>query len=67
MHTNWPDYNGAEVNQTHTLHYGDYLNSRGETENVLQQVEQSTDIGDLILENVKIINKGSDISGEWKN
>lgn len=53
--TNYPNYNGAEVNQIHKLYYGDYLNSLGEIENVLQKVRQSTDIGDKVLENVKII------------
>lgn len=53
--TNWPNYNGAEINQIHKLYYGDYLNSQGETENVLQKVRQSTDIGDTVLENVKVI------------
>lgn len=53
--TNWPNYNGAEVNQIHKLYYGDYLTSTGETENVLQKVRQSTDIGELVLENVKTI------------
>ena len=53
--TNWPNYNGAEVNQIHKLYYGDYLNSLGETENVLQKVRQSTDIGEKVLEDVKVI------------
>ena len=53
--SNWPDYNGAEVNQIHKLYYGDYTNSLGETENVLQKVRQSTDIGDVNLDNVKIV------------
>lgn len=53
--TNWPNYNGTEVNQIHKLYYGDYLNSLGETENVLQKVRQSTDIGDEILEEVKVV------------
>lgn len=52
--TNWPNYNGVEVNQIHKLYYGDYLTSTGETENVLQKVRQSTDIGETILENVKV-------------
>lgn len=53
--THWPYYNGAEVNQLHRLYYGDYLNSAGETESVLLKVRQSTDIGDKVLENVKVI------------
>lgn len=52
---NWPNYNGVEVNQIHKLYYGDYLNSLGEIENVLQKVRQSTDIGDTVLEDVKVI------------
>jgi hypothetical protein len=52
---NWPNYNGAEVNQIHKLYYGDYVNSLGETENVLQKVRQSTDIGEKVLEDVKVI------------
>ena len=54
--TNWPDYNGVEVNQVHKLHYGDYVNSLGETENVLQKVYQSTDIGKKIIENINVVN-----------
>ena len=53
--THWPYYNGVEVNQLHKLYYGDYLNSAGETESVLLKVRQSTDIGDKILEDVKVI------------
>lgn len=53
--SNWPNYNGAEVNQIHKLYYGDYVNSLGETENVLQKVRQSTDIGEKVLEDVKVI------------
>jgi len=44
------------------LFYGDYLNSLGETENVLQKVKQTTDVGDLVLENVKVTKKGSDLT-----
>ena len=55
--TNWPDYEGIEINQTHELYYGDYYNSLGETESVLQKVRQSTDVGDKILENVKVVKK----------
>lgn len=51
--TNWPNYNGVEVNQIHKLYYGDYLNSEGEIENVLMKIRQSTDFGDKILENIK--------------
>jgi hypothetical protein len=53
--TNWPNYNGVQVNQIHKLYYGDYLNSLDETENVLQRVRQTTDIGDLVLEDAKVI------------
>lgn len=54
--THWPNYDGAEINQIHKLYYGDYLNSLGETENVLQKVRQSTDINKLTSdENIKII------------
>jgi len=53
--TNYPDYEGVEVNQIHKLYYGDYFNSLGETENVLQKVQQSTDIGTERLENVQIV------------
>lgn len=53
--TSWPNYNGAEVNQIHKLYYGDYVNSLGETENVLQKVRQSTNIGDTVLDDVKVI------------
>lgn len=55
VHTNYPNYNGVEVNQIHKLEYGDYLNSDGEHDNVLLRVRQSTDFGDVILENVKKI------------
>lgn len=58
VETNWPNYNGAEINQTHNLYYGDYLNSAGETENVLQKVKQTTDVGELVLENVKVTKVG---------
>ena len=53
--THWPNYNGVEVNQLHKLYYGDYLNSLGETENVLQKVRQSTDFGEKVLEDVKTV------------
>lgn len=53
--TNWPNYNGAEVNQINKLYYGDYTTSTGEVENVLQKVRQSTDIGELVLDEVKVI------------
>jgi hypothetical protein len=53
--TNWPNYNGAEVNQIHKLYYGDYVNSAGETENVLQKVRQSTNVGEKVLDEVKVI------------
>jgi hypothetical protein len=62
VETNWPNYNGAEIEQKHELFYGDYLNSLGETENVLQKVKQTTDVGDLVLENVKVTKKGSDLT-----
>lgn len=52
--THWPNYAGAEINQIHKLYYGDYLNSRGETENVLQKVQQTTDIEEGLLENVRV-------------
>jgi hypothetical protein len=44
-----------EIDQIHKLYYGDYLNSLGETENVLQKVRQSTNFGDEVLENVKVV------------
>lgn len=52
--THWPYYNGVEVKQLHRLYYGDYVNSKGETESVLMKVRQSTDIGKKILEDVRI-------------
>lgn len=55
VQTNWPNYNGMEIDQIHKLYYGDYLSSTGETENVLQKVRQSTNIGDTVLENVKVV------------
>lgn len=51
----WPNYNGVEIDQIHKLYYGDYLTSEGTVENVLQKVRQSTNIGDEVLENVKVI------------
>ena len=53
--TNWPNYGGVEINQIHKLYYGDYLNSQGETENVLQKVRQSTDVKEGVLEDVKVV------------
>lgn len=53
--TNYPNYEGVEVNQIHKLYYDDYLNSLGDTENVLTRVRQSTDFGDEVLENVEKI------------
>ena len=53
--TNYPDYHGVEVNQIHKLYYGDYLNSRGEIDNVLLKIRQSTTFGELRLEGVKKI------------
>lgn len=51
----WPYYNGVEVNQMYKLYYGDYENSEGEVNNVLLKIQQSTDVGTEILENVKVI------------
>lgn len=53
--TSWPDFHGVEINQIHKLYYGDYLNSLGETENVLQKVRQSTEIGNKVIENTKVV------------
>ena len=39
----------------HKLFYGDYLTSEDETITVLRKVRQSTEIGDQILDNVKVI------------
>lgn len=51
----WPDYSGTEISQIHKLYYGDYINSLGETENVLQKVRQSTDVKDTMIENIKVV------------
>ena len=59
----WDNYNGVEINQTHNLYYGDYLNSLGETENVLQKVQQTTEVGKRILENIHVINTCQDNIG----
>lgn len=53
--THWPNYNGVEVNQLHKLFYGDYMTSEDETITVLRKVRQSTQIGDKVLDNVKVI------------
>lgn len=53
--THWPNYNGVEVNQMHKLFYGDYVTSEDETIRVLKKVQQSTELGDKVLENVKVI------------
>ncbi len=53
--THWPNYNGVEVNQFHKLFYGDYVTSENETITVLKKVQQSTDIGNKILPNIKVI------------
>lgn len=53
--TNYPNYNGVEVDQIHKLYYGDYLNSKKEVENVLTKIRQSTKFGDDVLENVQKI------------
>jgi len=53
--TNWPNYNGVEVNQIHSLFYGPYLTSEDETITVLKKVQQSTEFGDKVLDNVKLI------------
>ena len=55
--THWPNYNGVEINQIHKLYYGDYLNSKGEIDNVLMKIRQSTNFGKEILENVEKIRK----------
>ena len=51
VETNWPNYDGYEVIQTHELQYGDYTNSNDEIENVLQSVNQKTTIKDNLLIN----------------
>ena len=55
--TNYPNYNGVEINQIHKLYYGAYLNSLGETEEVLHRVRQTTNFGKTVLENVEKIRK----------
>lgn len=47
VRTFWPYYRGAEIKQIHKLYYGDYLNSRDETERVLMKVRQTTDFKEL--------------------
>ena len=51
----WSNYNGVEVSQIHKLQYGNYVNSLGETENVLQRVQQSTSVGETVLENIRVV------------
>ncbi len=53
--THWDNYNGVEVNQMHKLFYGDYLTSDNDTTTVLKKVQQTTDIGDKVLENVDVV------------
>lgn len=53
--TNYPNYNGVEVSQIHKLYYGPYLNQYGNVESVLQKIQQSTEFGKEVLENVKQI------------
>lgn len=55
VETNYPNYNGIELTQLHKLYYGPYVNSLGETEEVLQKIRQSTDFGEEVLENVEKI------------
>lgn len=52
--THWPNYYGVEINQIHKLYYGDYLNSKNEIENLLMKIRQSTDISDILVDNVKV-------------
>lgn len=42
VQTHWPNYDDIEVTQIHKLIYGDYINSEGNTESVLQQIRQAT-------------------------
>lgn len=53
VETNYPNYNGVEVNQLHKLYYGPYVNSEGETSDVLLRIRQSTEFGEEVLENVE--------------
>jgi hypothetical protein len=43
--TDWANYHGFEINQINKLNYGDYLNSQGQTDNVVVSVEQRTEVG----------------------
>ena len=52
--THWANYNGVEVDQIHKLYYGDYLTSENETIKALLKVRQTTNVGELVLENVKV-------------
>ena len=49
VETNWPNYDGFEVDQVHELQYGDYLNSNDEIENVLLSINQTTTFKDNLL------------------
>lgn len=53
--THWPNYSGIEVCQMHKLYYGDYVTSEDETIKVLKKVQQSTELGDQILDNVQVV------------
>lgn len=55
VETNYPNYNGVEVTQLHKLYYGPYVNSLGETEEILQKIRQSTEFGEQVLDNVEKI------------
>lgn len=48
--TDWANYGGFHVAQLHKLNYGNYLNSKGQTDNVVVSVEQRTEAIEKILE-----------------
>ena len=52
--TVYPDYNGLEMSQIIKLGYEDYLNSKGEINNVVTTVEQRTFVKNQNLDNVNI-------------
>lgn len=55
VHTDWPDYNGAEIKQIHKLFFGDYLTSEDETITTLHKVQQSTEIGRITNKDIKVV------------
>ena len=53
--TDYPNYEGFHISQLNKLNYGDYLNSKGETETVVTTVNQQTEVIEKLMNNTTVL------------